>query len=138
MSAYTEYFFYSFVSFIVLPFAFFNFIVINTSYFSTIKPFIVTSGSMEPSIKTGSIIYTVKKSDYNEGDVVTFREDKVNISHRIVGYKNISGQKYYITKGDQNESVDYNLVNTQSIYGKISTTFPFVGRAILFIKNFSV
>ncbi len=44
-------------------------------HFTGFKPFqayIVSSGSMEPAIKTGSVVVVSPKSSYQVGDVVTF------------------------------------------------------------------
>ena len=92
---------------------------------------------MEPAIPTGSIIYTIKEKEYQNGDVITFLDGKGNTSHRIVGSTTVGGERYYITKDDQNEFKDEDLVSEKDVLGKITTTIPFVGRAILFLRNIS-
>ena len=50
------------------------------------KPFIVLSGSMEPSFSTGSVVYYTKvsTSDLKAGDIITFEGNSgIIISHRI-------------------------------------------------------
>ncbi len=137
MFAYLEYFFYSLLSFVIFPFTVFNFVILNTNILPKVKPFVVVSGSMEPAIPTGSIIYTIKKKEYQNGDVITFLDGKGNTSHRIVGSTTVGGERYYLTKGDQNDFKDEDLVSENNVLGKITATIPFVGRAILFLRNIS-
>ena len=44
----------------------------------------VVSGSMEPTINTGDFIITLKRDDYEVGEVVMFFEGGVYTTHRIV------------------------------------------------------
>ena len=127
----------SLLSFVIFPITIFNFVIVNTQLIPAIKPFVVTSGSMEPSIAVGSIIYTVKQKEYRVGDVITFKERDGNISHRIVGVEVIDGEKYYMTKGDANRESDGNLVEEKNVYGRVTSRIPFVGNAILFLRNMS-
>ena len=92
----------------------------------------VLSGSMEPGIRTGSII-TVKPaentSSYRKGDVITFlEEDNKLITHRIVEVlKNGSGVMYK-TKGDNNDGPDMNPVLPQNVVAEYTGwTIPYVG-----------
>ena len=70
------------------------------------KPLVVLSGSMEPTLPTGSVIYyhPVEESDLKVGDIVTFKlkDNKTLVSHRITSINNGIIQ----TKGDANNSVD--------------------------------
>lgn len=98
----------------------------------------VLSGSMEPNIKTGSVIAIkskVDKTDLNKGDVITFlTKNESIVTHRIV---NISKNKeQYITKGDANNREDVNPVIIENIIGKYSGfTIPFLGYIIGFVSS---
>lgn len=62
---------------------------------------IVMSGSMEPTLKTGGIVFTdTKRTEPSVGDIVTFRNAKGKVSHRVVAKQKQS----YITKGDANNT----------------------------------
>src|SRR3989344_2965513 len=64
---------------------------------------IVQSGSMEPTIKTGSIVIIKPESLYKIGDIITFGKDsktEVPTTHRIVADKAEDGVIFYQTKGD--------------------------------------
>lgn len=119
MPAQLLYLYYIAVGVFILPFAFINLLTLKVPLFSGVKPFIVTSGSMEPAVPTGSIIYTVGKKVYEKGDVIAFSSNNESISHRIVGLSKLGPQIYFSTKGDANTLQDGDLVLPQSVYGKI-------------------
>lgn len=90
------------------------------------KPLVVISGSMEPTLKVGGILY-YEKIDINEldeGDILVYQTKEHIISHRLV---EITGDGF-ITKGDVNNSVDGELVNNNQILGKgTNWSIPFLG-----------
>lgn len=89
---------------------------------------IVESGSMEPAIKTGSVIAIIPRASYEAGDVVTFSGTEVNpqpTTHRIVDVK---GERF-VTKGDANEDVDYRKIAEHEIIGKVFLDVPYAGYA---------
>lgn len=60
---------------------------------------VVMSGSMEPTLKTGGIVFTdTKRTEPSVGDIVTFRNAQGKVSHRVVAKQKQS----YVTKGDAN------------------------------------
>mgnify|MGYP001614624548 FL=1 len=98
---------------------------------------VVQSGSMEPTIKTGSVVIIKPTSSYKIGDVVTFEGNfkdakgkKIPISHRIVEMKVGGSQPIYITKGDANEERDSKEVLQNQIIGKMYLAIPYLGYAI--------
>lgn len=91
----------------------------------------VLSGSMEPTFLTGSII-TIKlantHTNYEKGDVITFRDEEKLITHRIIEVKKVNGQTLYKTKGDNNDAPDLGLVLSKNVVGKYTNvTIPFAG-----------
>ncbi|MDS0527440.1 signal peptidase I [Clostridium sp. SHJSY1] len=102
----------------------------------------VLSGSMEPSIKTGSIIAvkpisTTDKCDI--GDVVTYQsleDTNTLITHRITDVENTSNGVQYITKGDNNDSEDPNPIpSTKVVATYANFTIPGLGYIFNFIKS---
>lgn len=94
----------------------------------------VLSGSMEPTYKTGSIVY-VKDVDVNslkEGDPITFylAGDTV-ATHRIVEIKDDNGLSF-TTKGDNNDIIDSAPVTADRVIGKPVFTIPYLG----YVSNF--
>ncbi len=92
----------------------------------------VLTGSMEPAIPTGSVVFIYPKADYAEGDIVTFKRIEssleVPITHRIVAAAEGDGdEREFTTKGDANDYADRNPVLESEIYGKVIFHLPFIG-----------
>lgn len=101
------------------------------------KALIVTSGSMEPSIKTGSLVLIKPSESYRAGDVITFESSgsKIPTTHRIVDVSAKSGVEYYKTKGDANENVDGAEVRKSDVLGKVFLSVPYAGYISDFAKK---
>ena len=97
--------------------------------------YIIQSGSMGPNIKTGSIIVDRKAGEYKEKDIITFRQGKKIITHRIVGIKERNGEILYETKGDANDGRDLIMVRKSDVLGKVLFAVPFLGYAMAFAKT---
>ncbi len=99
---------------------------------------IVKSGSMEPSIKTGSLVI-VKPSDvYNVGDVIMFGKDtktQLPTTHRIIADEVRSGVFYYTTKGDANDDPDPQPVAKSEVVGRVIFDIPYLGYILDFAKK---
>lgn len=102
-----------------------------------IKIMTVLSGSMEPEIKTGSIVIVKPASEYKIGDVITFNESKgkAPITHRIYDIKIVDSEPLYITKGDANDTPDQIEIKKKDIVGKVLISVPFVGYAVDFARK---
>lgn len=110
-------------------------------YINTVKPFVVQSGSMEPAIPTGSVVFSFPQSNYQQGDVITFFANgskKQTVTHRIE-FKTypdgIDKDPVYLTAGDANEELDNWQVTGDQIIGKSSLTVPYLGYAVDFAKK---
>lgn len=93
----------------------------------------VLSGSMEPGIKTGSVVVVKPSKDYKIGDVITFGEmskTKTPTTHRIYEMKVEGGQPIYITKGDANNAPDQKEITAREIIGKVLFDVPYAGYAV--------
>lgn len=94
------------------------------------KPFIVLSGSMETKIFRGDLII-VKEIDPSElvlEDIIAFRDaDDTITTHRIIEIVDKDGITYFVTKGDNNNSQDQNLVEYEDVEGIYITRIPSVG-----------
>lgn len=103
-----------------------------------LTPYVVLSGSMEPTYHTGSLIY-VKDVDpfaLEAGDIITFmlNEDTV-ATHRIVGVvpdDEDSTVVRFRTKGDANDAEDGTLVHYRNVIGSPVFTIPLLG----FVSNY--
>lgn len=98
---------------------------------------IVKSGSMEPTIKTGSLIFVRRETSYQKGDIVTYgipnKEDTL-VTHRIVEVEE-GEQKKVRTKGDYNQVEDQNKSDYSMILGKYQFGVPYLGQLIGFAKT---
>jgi signal peptidase len=99
---------------------------------------IVSSGSMEPAIRTGSLVIIVPQSSYGVGDVITFGKDTVRekpTTHRIQDMRIESGAMIFRTKGDANEDPDGREIRQSDIIGKVFLSVPYLGYIIDFAKQ---
>ena len=62
------------------------YLIIFVPVFWGYKPLVVISGSMEPILKVGGILYyeNYNINDFNKGDILVYKTKKHIISHRIV------------------------------------------------------
>jgi len=91
--------------------------------------FVVTSGSMEPEIQTGSLLFTrpLLAEKITVGDTITFQEDGGYTTHKVVE-KNISGTEIsFVTKGVNNDSPDPGTVSPEEITGVKILSIPLLG-----------
>lgn len=90
------------------------------------KPLVVISGSMEPTLKVGGVLYYEKINidELDEGDILVYQANDHIISHRIVDII----EDDFITKGDKNISVDNYLVSSNQVLGKgTNWSIPYIG-----------
>jgi len=94
------------------------------------KPFMVLSGSMETKIHRGDLIF-VKEIDPSElvlEDIIAFRDAEETITtHRIIDIVDKDGITYFVTKGDNNNSQDQNLVEYEDVEGIYVGRVPNIG-----------
>lgn len=103
----------------------------------------VNSGSMEPAIRTGSIIVVKPANTYKVGDVIIFkpnvyRDDQnppTSTTHRVYEIKEDKGVEIFVTKGDANDQPDIETVDKALIMGKVYVAIPFIGYLTNFIKT---
>lgn len=121
---------------LLLPFVVFTFITSKTDMIKGIRSFVVLTGSMEPALPVGSIVYVQKPKFYKIGDVISFSNKAgQTITHRISDIINKKNVLYYQTKGDANRAIDNELITQNSIIGKRIASVPFVGKLIATIRT---
>ncbi len=96
-------------------------------------PLIIVSGSMEPILKVGGILYyhPKKVDEFKKNEILVFKSKKHIISHRIVDISN----KEFITKGDANKKVDSFKVSSQILGEGTNFSIPLIGYYVDFIYN---
>ena len=106
-----------------------------------LQPYVVLSGSMEPTYHVGSLIY-VKEVDYKElkvGDPITYMvsQDTV-VTHRIIEVlvdEEDPETIRYFTQGDANDIPDGSSVHYKNIIGKPVFSVPYLGYVSNYIQN---
>lgn len=104
--------------------------------FVGLHPFVIISGSMEPTIHTGSVVLarTVSPSDLHVGDVIAFNPHAnaaLPIVHRIVALTERNGTRYATTRGDANTGDDAEMALTGPVL-KVDMAIPLVGYAVYY------
>lgn len=106
-----------------------------------LKPYVVLSGSMEPTYHVGSLIY-VKSVDYKKlqaGDPITYMisQDTI-VTHRIIEVLPDAEDPdtiRYFTKGDANDVPDGSSVHYKNIIGKPVFSIPYLGYLSNYIQH---
>lgn len=110
--------------------------------------FTVPSNSMNPAIKKGSIVISEAKNDRSvipDDKIIVFKSPiQVNNGqymnniyvHRIVNSEyNEFGEIQYVTKGDNNNTIDPWLLDEDMVIGSVRKTIPYLGYFVDFIKT---
>lgn len=100
------------------------------------KNMAVLSGSMEPNIPVGSVVFVKETPAENikEGDVITYRlNGNTMVTHRVVSIDTANRQ--LVTKGDANDVEDGSPVAFSEIVGKEWFHVPLLGYLSIYIKT---
>ncbi|MGL5694894.1 MAG: signal peptidase I [Peptostreptococcaceae bacterium] len=98
------------------------------------RTYTVLSGSMEPKFYPGDIVITKHKTKTNIqlNDIVTYKDkDGVIITHRIIE----ETPEGYITKGDNNNVEDAEILTKENIIGEVKFSIPKVGYLMNFLSK---
>ena len=101
-----------------------------------IQVFSVVSGSMEPNIPVGSLIYVQKvdPAEVQPGDVITYvLSNNMPSTHRVVRVD--AENQHFYTKGDANEAEDGAPVHFNNLIGKPVFTIPKLGYVAHYIQH---
>lgn len=98
------------------------------------RSYTVLSGSMEPEFYPGDIAITKhkNKTEIKVNEIVTYRDnDGVIITHRIIE----ETSEGYITKGDNNNVEDADILTKENIIGEVKFSIPKVGYIMNFLSK---
>lgn len=94
-----------------------------------LTPYVVLSGSMEPTYPVGSLIYVkqANPADIQVGDAITFRlnGEGTIATHRVIAISQDGTQ--FTTQGDANDAPDGAPVLAQDLIGKPLFAIPYLG-----------
>lgn len=101
--------------------------------------YVVRSGSMSPTFKTGSllIVNVGNKEEIKVSDIITYRRpnDTVATTHRVVNVIEEDGERMFVTRGDANNVDDPVPVSENDVVGTVSTAIPLLGYLIGFVRT---
>lgn len=96
--------------------------------------YIVASGSMEPAIPTGSVLFTknVDPEKIDVGEVITYRKDtgREKITHRVIQKNMTQNGPVFRTKGDANDEPDPGWIEASNVESKKILAIPYMGRIL--------
>jgi len=111
------------------------------SHLRDTNAYVILSGSMEPEVPVGSVIFTRRQPFYKKNEIISFSttgQKNDIVTHRIseihdskIYYANPS----YITKGDANKTSDQTPVDYANVKGKVFLTVPYLGYIVNFAKT---
>ena len=103
-------------------------------------PRVVISGSMEPAVPVGSIVYTnrwIKQENIKEGDIIAYGlSGGVSVLHRVVETNKKS--RKMCKNGEGNEVRGTGALSDEQNIGKIIFSLPYVGYLISVFKRRSI
>ena len=90
----------------------------------------VVSGSMEPEIPVGSVLYVkpVDPKTVTENEIIAFQDVDDVVAHRVVA--NRSGIGEFVTKGDANNTEDRDPISYDAVVGRVEMHLPVFGMAM--------
>ena len=95
------------------------------------KEMAVLSGSMEPTIPVGSLVYVkpVEASELEAGDVCTYylSDGETFVTHRVISID--PDAQTLVTQGDANDTSDGDL-SFEQVFGRADFHLPYLGLAI--------
>lgn len=98
--------------------------------------FAITTSSMSPNINEGDVIIITKckKDDLKKGEIITFKSNVTGdvVTHRIT---DITKEGKFITKGDNNNVTDEEVLEFDQVKGRFVLKIPVVGKAIVILKS---
>jgi len=98
--------------------------------------FVVTGGSMEPTIHKGSLVIDepVSADKIRLGDIITFDHYDQTTTHRIVGVEGSANGTMFSTKGDANTVTDPEPLSFPGRVGLVKLAVPGLGYAVAWMQ----
>ncbi len=91
---------------------------------------VVLSGSMEPRLSTGDLLFIAERDSYGVGDIVVFQDGRTAVVHRIIAMD----EEGIVTQGDANNTPD-DPISLDQIKGALVFDIPLVGYLVNLIKT---
>lgn len=106
------------------------------------KPVVVVSNSMQPVYSRGAMIIVrmkVDPMDIENGNIIQYKHKQTGqvITHRVIEIQqaaNGSGDRVFITKGDNNQSEDIPVEQSQ-LRGVVQAQIPYIGYPTVWFRS---
>ena len=95
----------------------------------------VVSGSMEPALPVGSLVFVdgCDPDTLGPGEIIAFSRRSSVVTHRVV--ENQAAERRLITRGDANSTEDPDPVPYPSVLGRVHGHIPVLGRFLLLFSS---
>ena len=109
--------------------------ILSVCYLCQVRPYVVQTGSMTPTIPIGSVCFVNQHISYKNihtGDIIAFKlGGNATVTHRVVKIE----EDGLTTKGDANRTEDASLVTEQNYIGKTIFWIPEVGNFVRYLRT---
>lgn len=111
------------------------FVAIRVSGLAT---YIVTGGSMEPTIHKGSLVFVQPSapSQVKVGDVITFQQYDQTTTHRVIAIAQAAQGESFTTKGDANTVADPEAKTFPGQVGIVRLVVPVAGYVTAYVQAY--
>lgn len=109
------------------------FLILSIPKWAGLDGYAVTSGSMEPVLPVGAMIWIREKHEIKQGDIITFQVGESVITHRVAEV--LPENQGYITKGDANENRDAKITERSQVLGCVRFSMPCLGFAAMILES---
>lgn len=102
------------------------------------SPYVVTSGSMEPSFGAGAVVLTepIAHKTIEVDQVLTFRTRTGVTTHRVVDVTERDATRTIMnTQGDANNAPDTEPVDSRNVLGEVRLALPYLGYLLAAVRT---
>lgn len=104
------------------------------------KPTVIMSNSMNPVFYRGDMVVVQKRRpvDIQMGDILQYEVPGKTVTHRVVNIDKApdnSGERMFITKGDNNSNIDCMPVRENQVTGVVKARLPYIGYPTVWLKS---
>lgn len=104
------------------------------------KPNAIMSNSMNPVFYRGDMVVIQKRHamDIRIGDILQYETPGKTVTHRVIAMDKSpdnSGEKVFITKGDNNPNPDSALVYEKQVTGVVKARIPYIGYPTVWLRS---